>query len=254
MAAKEASFFQKNRQRLQVQMRAEEILLPLEDNFFEILEEKTQDDASKLQAFTITDICHETEDETPLAWVLDLEKENSFIFPQHNGFKKGEKALIVFTCSDIWIIIVELKTTIKPYAGADEKDNAGLRAIRQKMEHSLTRILRAMGYYVFENEQFKDVKLNFVGLVAYNRETVTKHLGEDKTYENEDIVKAFVKQDKPQTLNIQTVLGGMEKLKLYFVQNPNASNLQSFDYSLKNIIDENELDNAIYSDLQCPHS
>ena len=253
MAAKEANFFQKNRQRLHQKMYADEILLPLEDDCFEILEEKTQDDATKLQSFKITDICYETEDGEPLAWVLDLEKDNSFIFPQQEGFKKGEKALIVFTCTDIWIIIVELKTSLKPYAGAEEKDNAGLRAIRQKMEGSLNRILRAMGYYIFEDEHFQDIPVHFVGLVAYNRETITEHLKKDKTHDKKDIVKAFVQRNTPQTLNINTIFQNMEKLKLYFVQNPNTTNPQGFEYSLKNIIEEWEIDSAGSSELKCPH-
>jgi hypothetical protein len=90
-----------------------------------------------------------------ISWVIDLEKENQ-IYSAPQGFKKGEKALIILDNKRLHCFMFELKSK-----------TLDLYQIQQKFENTAERISFLLSIYNFDSPEYSDITFYFKGIVCY---------------------------------------------------------------------------------------
>lgn len=215
--------------------------LTSDDLPFEIVETKNVGEDGKLKLVRIDNI--PVNDVIPISFVLNMEIEDSiFSAPQH--CKKVERVIVLFSCWSLYIIMVEMKSTLELY------EDGSISKIEQKIKDSLVRVLLFLNHYALDEKSFDDYIVNFHALILYNKEKISQQIIKDETRKHNELVKVFL-GDKDSFWVKSNELAAEYKVKTIFKQN--APDSEEFDLDLSLVFDGDEdFENAIYSDKTLP--
>lgn len=243
-----AKNFQNNRTKVQKHFLETEFLVPLNvDNLpLEIKEDKNKG-TRKLELLTIHNIPFSKNDNFPKSWVLDLELEKQ-VFSAPQGIKKGEKAIIFLSCATLYVVIIEMKESLKAYGDGSLQD------VADKISHSISRISMLLPTYLFdERENYKSLDIIYKVVVAYNQNGVNQQLSNDRTIETTPIYKVFSQQEK--FYHFTDTLGEAHQIEIFFCQNT-TTNKAEMEIYLATIFkasrDNDDFLTCEYSELSCP--
>jgi hypothetical protein len=243
-----AKNFQNNRTKVQKHFLETDFLVPLNvDNLpLEITEDKNKG-TGKLELLTIHNIPFSKNDNFPKSWVLDLELEKQ-VFSAPQGIKKGEKAIIFLSCATLYVVIVEMKESLKAYG------DGGLEGIVDKIDHSISRISMLLPSYLFdEKPDYENLNIIYKVVVAYNQNGVNQQLINDKTIETTPIYKVFSQQEK--LYHFTDTLGEAHQIEIFFRQNT-TNNKSEMEIDLATIFkasrDNDDFLTCEHSELSCP--
>lgn len=186
-------------------------------------------------------------------WVLNLEHaQNIFSAPQ--GFKTTEEILLFFTCSRLYVVMVELKSTLQPF-----EHSSGIRAIFKKVKDTMSRFATLLPYFVFD-DTYKDLDaIRYVAIIAYNEDNLTPALTSASSFrgEEKDLVEIF-KKDKSEMF-IHPDFGKQSPVTFKFIQNSNRKESnEMIELDLQELFSDEEgsdydFSTAIYNEFHCPH-
>ncbi len=241
--------FQNNRTKVQKHFLETDFLVPLNvDNLpLEITEDKNKG-TGKLELLTIHNIPFSKNDNFPKSWVLDLELEKQ-VFSAPQGIKKGEKAIVFLSKASFYVVIVEMKESLKAYS------DGGLEGIVDKLNHSISRISMLLPSYLFdEKPDYANLNIIYKVVVVYNQNGVNQQLSNDKAIETSPIYKVFSKQEK--LYHFTDTLGEAHQIEIFFCQNT-TNNKSEMEIDLATIFEESrDNDNFLTceynTELSCP--
>lgn len=242
-----ANHFSENRKRIQEALYALEFVIPIEESECIITEEKNKKESSTndilLTNLCIENIPHESETSHINAWEVDLEIKKS-VFSAPADFKTVEKAILFYTESSLYVLMVEMKSSLQPY-----NKKGGLQSIKEKFKATISRLSMLLPIHIYTDSLYEDVEIKYIGLVAYNQDKVSSELGRDEELARKEICKLF--QRTQPSMFIKDCFGHEHSLKIHFCKNENGSETMNID--LKTLFDEDwEFLSACYSELKCP--
>jgi len=233
--------FKRNRKRIQDAALSQEFLKPLtkKDIPYDIIEIKNVAGTGKLRTVSIDNI--PCSDELQLSYVLDMEIEKS-IFSKPEHCKTVEKAILIFSAWSLYVLMVEMKSTLKPHGPG------GLSDIQTKVKDSIERISRFLTHYFLDTEQFNDYPVNYHFLLLYNKESITTELKIDHTLKSNELAKIFI--GEKDFLSINDSIGDTNIVKVFFRQNAEG---EDFEIDLNQLFDGiDDFENAVYSNKTLP--
>lgn len=218
---KEENTPKKLRQRVLAAMIAtdthkERLITPLYTGSYKITELKNLD-TEKLTHLYLENIPHDTQ--YTKAFVIDLElKESFFAKPNPEGLsiKTVEKALVFFTASSIYILLIEMKQQLKQFG------EEGLKKITQKIRDSISRTDIILSYFVPDfNEEVKKCEVVYHALICYNHEVITKESKSmDKDLLRLEIYKVFL--GKKDLIQVKNEFDLMYRVPVFFEKNTHS--------------------------------
>jgi hypothetical protein len=237
MAKKTRNYFRENRIRVQQAIYNQEYVIPLttDDLPFIIREEKNKKDELKL--FKINNI--PTNDINPKSWVIDLEIQKS-IFSAPEGVKKAEKAIAFLTKTSLYVLLFELKDSLR-----------NLDDIKKKFEDSISRISLLVTHYIF-GATYNDLEIKYFGYVCYNNNKTETQLihKQPSNVDYKEMYDIFIGKSNHSFLNDQ--LGGVHRVIITFIKNTH-SNPAEMTIDLDEIFkDDMEYENGQYAEFTCP--
>ncbi|MDX2303958.1 MAG: hypothetical protein NW226_14220 [Microscillaceae bacterium] len=238
---RDINFFRENRERVQIALYDSGFLKIIEktDLPLQIEEQKAKEGQLK---YVLLDNIPASDNIRPQAWVINMEMDKT-IFSSPLGFKTVEKAIVFFTCENLYILMVEMKTTLIPYG------ESGAEAILKKLKDSISRISVLLTTQIFDYE-FNNVKIKYFGLICFNNENWTSQGNQDPQFAKNEVYRVF-KKLQPD-LKINDSLGGDHKVQLFFQKNT-SSNPESMTVDLAEIfVNDDEFVNASYTELTFP--
>ncbi|TAE03770.1 MAG: hypothetical protein EAZ97_01040 [Bacteroidetes bacterium] len=240
-----AKDFEENRLKVQNYFTEINFLVALnKDNLpYEIKEDKNKN-TGKLESLTIQNIPFPEDENFPKSWILDLELENK-VFSTPQSWKKGEKALIFLSFTTLYVIILEMKETLKPY------ESDGLEGIEKKIVHSISRISMLLPIYLFDQkEDYKELDIVYKAIICYNKDDVSFQAEKDKNIESIKLYKAF-KNPKKDFFLVDT-FGKNHKIDVIFLKNT-SSNPSKMEIDSADIFrDNHDFPTSEYTELSCP--
>lgn len=249
-----AKEFEKNRNKIQEYFLATDFLVPLNrDNLPLEIEEKKNKAKNRvanpneleLALLTIDKIPFSQNEDKPISWVLDLELENK-IFSTAQGFKKGEKAILFFSCTTLYVLIIEMKNDLKAYQTDDTLDN-----IATKISHSISRISMLLPSYLFDNQAIYDnIDICYKAIICYNSEFITQQVINDESIKSKILYNVFANRDRYKHVYLPDEFGEQHHVEIFFCQN-RTSNKTEMKIDLATILEESH-DN--YDFLTCEHN
>lgn len=251
--------FEKNREKVQRHFLATDFLVPLNrDNLpLEIEEKKNKaknevanPNELELALLTIDKIPFSQNEDKPTSWVLDLELENK-IFSTAQGFKKGEKAIIFFSCTTLYVLIIEMKNDLKAYHTDDTLDN-----IATKISHSISRISMLLPSYLFDNQAiYNDIDISYKAIICYNSEFITQQVINDESIKSKVLYDVFANRDRYKHIYLADEFGEQHQIEIFFCQNT-TTNKSEMEIDLATIFeasrDNDDFLTCEYSELSCP--
>lgn len=243
-----AKNFQNNRTKVQSHFLETDFLVPLNaDNLpLEITEDKNKG-TGKLELLIIHNIPFSKNDNFTKSWVLDLELEKQ-VFSAPQGIKKGEKAILFLSKRSLYVLILEMKESLKAYG------EGSLEGIVDKINHSISRISMLLPTYLFdEKPAYQNLNIIYKVVVAYNQNVVNQQLINDKTIETTPIYKVFSKQEK--LFSFWDLLQQNHQIEIFFCKNT-KNNKAEMEIDLAKIFEESRDNDDFltceYSELSCP--
>jgi len=197
----ENTYFNNNRKQVQKAFFEARFLIPLIDKTEPIIiEEKNLSASLKeviIENFPITD------EAKPISYLLDLEL-NQPILGRVEKTKTTELALLLFTRTRLVVFMVEMKSYISNKANK-------LSSIAQKFEHSMGRISMFLTSYIFNEAIYKNLEVQYVGLVCLHDDKITGDYEEHLLYRN-------LKEGKEAIFLDNALTGEREKLIIKFLK------------------------------------
>lgn len=186
----------------------------------------------------------------PKSWLIDLELSKTLF--SNPWAKKAEKAVAFFTCESLYVLLIEMKSSLNAYS-KDKDDGSTPQSISRKMTESIGRISVLLTTYLFDNDLYNEVKIKYFGLVFYNGENWHQQANIDKDFEMNDLYKVFRKKNDKILLD-NTHLQTAHKVNIYFIQNPDKqNNIEEITFDLDEFFrDDTEYGNGLYTEFTCP--
>jgi hypothetical protein len=232
--------FKDNRLKIQKSFIDRNFLIPLTKNDLPvIIEEHKAKGHGKLRKVVIENI-PVTDDIRPISYLLELEMEGE-LFSCPPGYKIVEKAILLFCRNSLYIVLLEMKSSLNP---------AAIRQVEEKIKDSIGRILLFLTHYILDVPAFNDYKINFFTLVLYNADHLTRELqlNSDPSLYSLDLIKIF--EGKQSSCFVTEPLGGSYKVEVIFKKNAGT---EDFEIDLNDVFNSNnEYNNAIYSEKTFP--
>lgn len=176
--------------------------------------------------------------ETGIAsYLLDAEIKNQ-IFSNPQDFKTVEGAVIVLTKRVLHVTLIEMKSTLI----RDE-----IARIETKINHSISKILLFLTYYIFDNDFFDGCEIKFSIVIFYNTDRLTKDINPpiETPLLNHDLVKIF--KGEKNHYYIKDKLGQEFRVDVLFQEN--TGDLQQFDFDYKRLFKDEATFNDTFKDL-----
>lgn len=143
-------------------------------------------------------------------WLIDLEDEKT-AFAAPVGFKKAEKGLLIYWNKKLHFITLEMKEHLHPSG-----HESGLNSIKEKIQDSICRFSFLLSYFIFEDEFYSEISIDFHSLIVYNND-----LSKSNTDNSTDI--SDILDGKKEELLISD-LGGNDKIvKVFFIENTGSN-------------------------------
>lgn len=238
--------FTSNRKRVQEALYELEFVMPIEENFCILIEEKNKKGTSNgnilLNELHINNIPYQSDVSYVNAWEINLEIEKSiFSTPAH--FKTVEKAILFYTTTSLYILMIEMKNSLQPYEG-------GIQSIEEKFRATISRLSILLPIHIYSDSLYEDKVIKYFGLVAYNHDKVSSELGRDKELAQKDICNIL--KGHQQSMFMTDYLGYEHNLTVHFCQNEKLS--EAMEVDLNTLFEEDDWDfpNAYYTELKCP--
>lgn len=244
MAKKTINHFRKNRQAVQNSVEDLGFIMPLTaaDLPLSIIEDKAE--AGKLKTVYFENIPVQKDTIRPQSWVVDLETKLPLLGAPPLT-RTTEKAILFFSCNNLYVLMVEMKNSIKLHGGS------GLNAIQEKLEHTIGRISLLLPLYIF-NYMFNDIEIKYIGVICYNHDSVDKIENEAKKSELYKILKGELLKNKQKRIYLETILGGTYHVPIHFVKNK-SGNMEEFTIDLEDVfMDDSDFEFAEYSEFTFP--
>lgn len=226
-----SDFFSENAEQVEQYLYDVKYLTPLNDDFCEIQETKAVNEGN-LNAIKINDIPYDSNN--PISWVFNLEIEEPSLRVQQ---KTPEKAVIIFIKNTVWVILIELKSTLHLFRGKQKKEV--LPAIIEKIEGGIAQVLLKFPLINFIPE--KAIKnIRFKAVICYNREEINKQLKTNSSYKTREEVRLF-SGGKKAHVSDKNIVGSRRTVEFFWMKN--ETNTADFEFSLKQLDRKNELNN-----------
>jgi len=228
-----SDFFSENAKQVERFLYNVKYIKPLVNDSCEI-EQADATDEGNLKSVKINDIPYDPD--YPISWVIDLEieKQPSLLSQQ----KTPEKAVIIFIKNTIWVILVELKSTLKLLRGNQNEEM--LPSIIQKIEGDISQIL--LKFPLLSFHPIKPIKnIRFKAVICYNRERVNKQLKTNPSYNARTEVRLFINKGKNPYIFDEDIIGLRRTAEFFWIKND--TDTANFEFSLKQLDRKDELDN-----------
>jgi hypothetical protein len=213
------------------------------------IDENKNKQKSKLESLIIHNVPCSKDDNFPNSWIIDLELDKK-IFSSPEGFKKGEKAITFLSCTTLYILIVEMKETLKPYG------EGGLISIKDKVEDSISRISIFLTMYLFDKDaRFNNIEVKYKSIICFNKDDVTPTTKIDKSLETDEFVKILLGINKKREVHLFDKLSHSHKIEIFFIQNKKTStSIMEIDLEevFKESVDFHDYPSTEYTELSCP--
>jgi hypothetical protein len=168
-------------------------------------------------------------------WVLNLEQAQS-LFSAPQGFKTVEKIILFFTCSRLYILMLEMKSTLQPF-----DHGSGVSAIHKKVKDSMTRLATLLPYFVFDNRYKEIEELRFVALIVYNEDNFSPALNLHPKFRGHELELEEIFKKRKNQMFVQPDLGKTHPVTFKFLQNSNKGNSpESMEIDLREIFSDKE--------------
>ena len=238
---KSTNHFRENRQNIQKALFESGFVKIIQKTHLPLCIEESKTESGKLQRLWIDNI-PASDLIRPQAWLINMELDKSpFSSPPH--FKTVEKAIMFFTCESLYILMIEMKTTLKP------DKQGGTIMIREKFEDSATRIALLLTTYVF-GSIYNNIRIKYFGIICYNKETWTKEALQDPDFAKDDLYKQF--KGSNSNFFLMDKFKEEHKVNIFFSQN-NSSNPEEMQLDLAALFtNDYEFENAQHTELTFP--
>lgn len=233
--------FRENRKKVQKAFVTVDFLTPLtnENVPYSIIEKNIKKGEGKLRVVNIQNIPF-TDNIRPVSYVIDSEFNNN-IFGNTDNQKKVEKIFLVFSTQSVYVIMVEMKSSLKPTT---------IMHISDKIRDSISKISLFLPNYIFEQENFDKYVIKFHCLVFHNGNMLQKDIEADPEIKSQDLFKIL--NGNQTSLFVEEKLGGTYKVRVNFVQN-NGGNTEEMNVDFADIFEkDNDFSHAIYSEKSLP--
>jgi hypothetical protein len=242
--------FEKNRKSVQDRILDSKFLqaLTIDDIPYKIIEAKNTKEHDRLQSLTIHNIPISTNSYLPKSWVIDLEMAKG-LFSAPQEVKKGEKAILFFSKTTLYILIIEMKSSLKATG------DSGLRSIEQKIIHSIGRISMFLPIYLFDcNSAYETLKISYKAIICYNQERITQEINQDEGIKSQILYKVFNKESN--SVNLQSrEFGVNHRVETFFLKNT-SKDKSEMEIDLATIFkasrDNDDFLTCEHSELSCP--
>lgn len=241
-----ANHFSENRKRIQDALYDLEFVIPIEESECIITEEKNKKESSNknvlLTELSIENIPYKSETSYVNAWEVDLEIEKSiFSAPAH--FKTVERAILFYTPTSLYVLMIEMKNSLQPYK------EGGIKSIEGKFKATISRLSVLLPIHIYTDSLYEDIEIKYLGLVAYNHDKVSSNLVQDEELAREEICKILL--GNQPSMFLTDYFGHSHDLKIHFCQNESVS--ESMEIDLNTLFENDwEFPNACYTELKCP--
>ncbi|MEY4904727.1 MAG: hypothetical protein RLZZ292_2542, partial [Bacteroidota bacterium] len=129
--------------------------------------------------------------------------------PQYT--KTTEKAFILLSKKMLWVFMIEMKNSLQPYIPPKKE---GIRAIREKFEHTIGRILLLLPVYILGSD-YNDIPIKFKGIVLYqNDDNLRNAAQKDKLTESIDLYQILI--GKKKRLSLPDAFGVTHEVEVFF--------------------------------------
>jgi len=230
------------RRRVTSAMLKNKLIIPLYDSGILISEEKAK--AGKLKDLYIQNIPNNSQDTK--SFLIDLELNKSFFAkpnPETPHIKTVEKALVFFTSSSIYVLLIEMKESLMPFG------TSGLETIEQKIKDSITRTDIILSYFVPDfNVEVQECDIQYKTLICYNKEFLTQEIKRPESrLLGLNMYKVF--KEGRKEVKFTNDFGGNYRTKIFFEQNPDSNSTpQKMYIDLNNLFqDDYDFENWIYA-------
>lgn len=206
---------------------------------YTIIEEKNTGKPGLLQQVDIINIPKKQQQNIPDFWCINLEqKENIFTNPE--GVKTPEVALLFFTCERLWVLLVELKNSLRPYA------KGGIDDIQRKMKDAISRLAILFPIFNF----VPNLEITFKSIIIYNQDNLSGHDANDPQLRSDPMFQVFSQREG--SLFVRDKLGVEHGIELFFNQTETI-NTEQYTLDLEEMFySDDEFENAIYTELNWP--
>ena len=201
--------FRENRRKLQQYFTRIDYLTKIAQNDLPVIliEDRNEAGDQKLREVTIEGI--------PLAedaecWQLNMESDRHF-YAAPPYIKPVDGCLLFFTAQSLYVVLIEMKQTIK-----STEDNDGLVAIQEKFQRSVGRVQMFLSAFIFDHS-YNEMDIKYKCIVAYNIDSTNALL------ENGDL-RAILDGEESR-LRLQDDLYGSLSVDFYFIQNKDQQDL-----------------------------
>ena len=213
--------FKDNRLSLQKSFIRKKLLIPLTQGHLPILIEERNNNnrPNTLKTVRINNI--PVAEDIAISYVLDVELTGE-IFSAAPKISTVEKVIFVLTRKSLYIVLVEMKSSLTPNV---------IRDLKKKIEDTIGRTVLFLTHYLLDNEQFDNCDIKFATLVFYNNDYLTEEIikKSDRTLENDDLTKIF--QKELIDCIVEEPLGQQFRVRVFFEKNPIGSEEFEFDFS-----------------------
>lgn len=239
MTKKTINYFRKNRQAVQNSVEDLGFIVPLTtaDLPFPIIEGKAE--AGKLKTVYFKNIPAQKDTIRPQSWVIHLENKTPLLgAPPYT--KTTEKAILFFSCNSLYILMIEMKNSIKLHGGGSLDD------IQEKLEHTIGRISLLLPLYIFDYP-FNNLEIKYTGIIYYNHDNVSTIVDETRKNEMYKTLKG-----EENRIYLDNGLGGRYRVPIHFIKNQ-SGNQEEFTVDLNDLfIDDYDFESASYSEFTFP--
>lgn len=238
--------FLTNRKIIHQALEREKILLPVEDIEYTVEEKKAKGD--NLKFLHLEGIPFSQYSSSPNVWVFDFEMDENVIL-HTPSCKKMEKALLVFSSNTVYVILIEMKSTLM----GSGNQGIGENGIEAKIKESLSKLSLFTTPFVFTEKHNYIKKIKFYSIITYNTEIITHEANQDQKIKKYNLYDAFISSQGgiAKNENIRDLFGQNFDVKMFFIKN-NTTNPIEFTIDLSELINEEPFTNAIYHDFICP--
>ena len=111
-----------------------------------------------------------------------LEKKKTIhSFPE--GFKMAERAILIVTCCSFYILIIEMKNSLRPYLPGKD---GHIESIRKKFEDTIGKIRILLTLFLVDSFEYD---IFFKSFIVYNNDLLSRQVEEDPSLKSNPFYK-----------------------------------------------------------------
>jgi hypothetical protein len=239
--------FSENRSIVQEALKTNGVLLPVDDSDYTIEEKKAKGENLKFVYLENIPYCRTSHTSNVWAFDFELDEDKELFFTPR--CHKMEKGIIVFTKDAAYIILIEMKSTLK----GSGKDGIGPNGIEAKIKDSISKVAIFATPFVFGEKHSYIKNINFHSIIVYNNELVSKDALEDHSVKRYSLYQPFLssKRGVADVVSVRSSIGKVANVKMHFLHNTNTDK-KDYTIDVTDLINEPSFTSARKQEFSCP--